>query len=482
MATELAPDTDLMTFADESDLPHETQNSTSPADSDPWQILLVDDEPDVHEVTQIVLRNTHILGHRLAFTCAFSAAEAFELLQQRSFACILLDVVMETDDAGLRLVSRIRDELQDKTTRIILRTGQPGQAPEMTVIDQYDINDYASKTDLTRNRLITSITSALRTYRQIHALEESQLALKDAQQHLEARVAERTAALLKNQDTLKRALLQLKKTQSRMLYSEKMASIGQLAAGVAHEINNPIGFISSNLSTLGKYMKEIDSILDSGQQLMNQLLLELQLSPTLREDTLQLQQQIKDNDLEFILSDITDLLNESHQGVDRVKNIVSTLESFTSNDQQVMEKHDINAMLRSAVEVVIPQFKNKDLLTTSLSPLPQISCMKSELLQSFINLLINAAMATQDNDGKVRVSTHNLDNGWIRINIFDTGCGIDKDDLKRIFDPFFSTRDVGQGTGLGLSIVYNTVVAHHGKIKATSRVGKGTLFRIQLPV
>ncbi|WP_409525393.1 hybrid sensor histidine kinase/response regulator [Nitrincola sp. MINF-07-Sa-05] len=481
MAAELAPDTDLITFADESDLQHETQSSLSSTDTDAWQVLLVDDEPDVHEVTQIVLKDIRLLGHPLAFTSAFSAAEAFKLLQERSFACILLDVVMETEDAGLRLVGRIRDELEDKATRIILRTGQPGQAPEMQVIDQYDINDYASKADLTRNRLITSITSALRTYRQIHALEESQFALQDAQLHLEARVEERTAALLKNQETLKRALLQLKKTQSRMLYSEKMASIGQLAAGVAHEINNPIGFISSNLSTLGKYMQEINSMLEAGQLLVNQLL-EQQITPALRQDTEQLQQQMIDNELDYMLSDIKDLLHESHEGVDRVKNIVSTLESFTSHDQQIMEKHDINALLRSAIEVVLPQFKDSKLLTTSLSPLPQINCMKSELLQSFINLLINAAMATRDNEGKVRISTRDLGNGWIRINFFDTGCGIDKDYLQKIFDPFFTTRDVGQGTGLGLSIVYNTVVAHHGKIKATSRVSKGTLFRIQLPV
>ncbi|WP_151703761.1 ATP-binding protein [Nitrincola alkalilacustris] len=481
MATELAPDTDLITFADEPDLQKETLHTSSSTDAEPWQILLVDDEPDVHEVTRIVLKDVILLGHRVAFTSAYSAAEAFELLQQRSFACILLDVVMETEDAGLRLVSRIRDELQDKTTRIILRTGQPGKAPEMKVVDQYDINDYAAKADLTRNRLITSITSALRTYRQIHSLEESQLALKDARQNLEARVAERTAELVKNQETLKRALLQLKKTQSRMLYSDKMASIGQLAAGVAHEINNPIGFISSNLSTLGKYMIEIDSMLEQGERLVNQILAQ-QISPALRQNTEELQQQMKDNELDFMLSDIKDLLEESHQGVDRVKNIVSTLESFTSHDQQIMEKHDINTLLRSAVEVVSPQFKDSSLLTTSLSPLPQISCMKSELLQTFINLLINAAMATQNNNGKVRVSTRDLGNGWIRINIFDTGCGIDKAYLQKIFDPFFTTRDVGQGTGLGLSIVYNTVVAHHGKIKATSRVGKGTLFRIQLPV
>jgi diguanylate cyclase (GGDEF)-like protein/PAS domain S-box-containing protein len=171
----------------------EAQTRDAPRHGVPWLVLLVDDEPEVHNVTQMVLRDFTFQGRPLRFISAFTAAQARDLLRRaRNVAVCLLDVVMETNTAGLELVRYIRNDLSDHAMRIILRTGQPGHAPEQDVILRYDINDYKAKTELTRGKLVTSMVTALRSYQQVRELENSRLALADLNRTLEARVAERT--------------------------------------------------------------------------------------------------------------------------------------------------------------------------------------------------------------------------------------------------------------------------------------------------
>lgn len=280
--------------------------------------------------------------------------------------------------------------------------------------------------------------------------------------------------LLQNQyKELQQANQELKDAQDQLLQSEKMASIGQLAAGVAHEINNPVGYVSSNINALEGYINELLQLLEQYEQ-QEPLLPESDSKQAL----LEFKQKL---DIGFLKEDLDDLIKESLEGVSRVKKIVQDLKDFSHVDEATWETADLHQGLNSTLNIVHNELKYKAEIIKEYGDIPRVNCLPSQLNQIFMNLLVNAGHAIPDS-GKIFIRSGCQDDDHVWIEIEDTGSGIDPEHLKKIFEPFFTTKEVGKGTGLGLSLAYGIIKKHHGDIQVRSEVGKGTCFRITLPV
>lgn len=271
---------------------------------------------------------------------------------------------------------------------------------------------------------------------------------------------------------LEKAHEELKASQLKILQQEKMASIGQLAAGVAHELNNPMSFISSNLGTLEKYINRLVDFIRA----QSEALKSVQDNTALRK----IDKKRLEVKLDYILEDARILLKESLDGSDRVKKIVHELNSFSRMDEEEYKKADINECIESAITIVWNELKYKSKLEKNYGSLPPTMCYPRQMNQVFVNLLINAVNAIVEK-GVIAIKTWYQD-GFILIDISDTGIGIPGKNLARIFEPFFTTKEAGKGTGLGLSITYEIIQRHKGEITVTSEAGKGTTFTIKIPV
>lgn len=276
---------------------------------------------------------------------------------------------------------------------------------------------------------------------------------------------------VKNKE-LKKAYLELKASQLKILQQEKMASIGQLAAGVAHEINNPMGFISSNLGTLRKYMDKLTEFINMQSEIIKAF-----NSPEYSE---MLKERRKALKLDYIIEDIKDLVGESLDGAERVKKIVQDLKSFSRVDEADYKYADINECIESTLNIAWNELKYKAKVKKEYGVLPQTKCYPQQLNQVVMNLLLNAAQAIEK-QGEIYIKTWG-DNGSIMISVSDTGRGIPPENRDKIFEPFFTTKEVGKGTGLGLSIVYDIVKKHKGEITVESKINMGTTFTVKIPV
>ena len=273
-------------------------------------------------------------------------------------------------------------------------------------------------------------------------------------------------------EQLNNAYEELKATHSQLLQQEKMASIGQLAAGVAHEINNPMGFISSNLGTMEKYLVRLTSFLE-----LQSAGLEESAPAKLREEVAEARRRFK---VDYILGDARALLAESQDGAERVRTIVQNLKSFSRVDEAQASYVDLNDCLESTVTIAWNELKYKTTLVRDYGELPQVKCLPQQMNQVFLNLLVNAAHAIET-QGEVTIRTRHHEDR-VTVAVHDTGCGIPEAIKNRIFEPFFTTKEVGKGTGLGLSISYDIIKKHGGSIAVESSAGTGTTFTITLPV
>jgi len=274
------------------------------------------------------------------------------------------------------------------------------------------------------------------------------------------------------QQHLKEAVSKLDAAQGQLLQADKMASIGQLAAGVAHEINNPIGYVYSNLTTLDRYVSDLMQLLNRYEQLEA-----AQPDTPNLEDVRQYKTAI---DLNYLRSDLPALMSESQEGISRVKKIVQDLKDFSHVDEAEWLWTDLRHGLDSTLNIVHNELKTKVEIVRQYGNIPEVQCIASQINQVFMNLLVNASHAIETK-GTITIETGSQnDEVWVKIS--DTGCGISKENLLRIFDAFFTTKPVGKGTGLGLSLSYSIVKRHHGRIEVDSEVGKGTSFTVHLPV
>lgn len=266
----------------------------------------------------------------------------------------------------------------------------------------------------------------------------------------------------------------LEEAHNQLLQSEKMASIGQLAAGIAHELNNPIGFVHSNLGTLDGYVRDLMEIIDAYDELATT---EATASPLFGK----VRQLREERDFNYIREDIGQLMHESKDGLSRVRKIVLDLKSFAHAGGQDWEWADLHQGLDSTLNIVWNEIKYKSKVVKEYGDLPKVNCMISQLNQVFMNLLVNASHAIEA-QGTITLRTACLNDTEVCIEVSDTGKGIAPEHLTRVFEPFFTTKAVGKGTGLGLSLSYGIVQKHHGRIEVESTVGQGTTFRVIIPI
>ena len=590
----------------------------------PWQVLLVDDEPDMHAVLRLALHGVVVEGRALQLTTAGSADEAkLRLEQAPDTALILLDVVMETECAGLDLVRHIRQGLGNHHVQILRVTGQPGYAPQRDVVIHNEINGYRLKSELTADNVVVSVCTALRAVQAMEALEHERArlqaqtrALEQQRQHLaryqhylqrlvqvrsealeassrhlsetqfamdragiaiawndlatglflyvndeacrqlgypreellaltvadvnpmfpierwrqveellgesdhmppvqtvhrrkdgseypaeitvyvrrsadhdcliifcsditerrqaECEAQEHLQALTSSHRALEETNAKLTQAHTQLLQSEKMASLGLLAAGVAHEINNPIGFVKSNLRSLAEYTADFQKVLDAYAEAEARL-------PAQAAAFAEVRRLADEIDLPYVSEDLRALLSESTSGLERVAKIVQDLKDFSRLDsEQDWALEDIHQGLESTLNVIWNHLKYTCEVRREYGTLPPVECRLSQLNQIFLNLLVNAAQAIEKRGTIVIRTGQQGDEVWIEVR--DTGRGIAPENLQRIFDPFFTTKPVGQGTGLGLSISYSIVQKHHGRIEAESVPGQGSCLRVWLPV
>ncbi|MDD2709461.1 MAG: ATP-binding protein [Verrucomicrobiae bacterium] len=311
-------------------------------------------------------------------------------------------------------------------------------------------------------------------------LSEKNRLLEEKEKKLAAEILERERI----QQIVEKSLAELEEThailrehQSQLIQSEKMASLGQLAAGVAHEINNPVGFVMSNFSTLTGYVNTMKELL----ALHGALADAIRTGDDNRRQSLlnQICQLEAKEDLSYILKDIDSLLKESLDGANRVREIVQDLKTFVRLDEAEIKEAGINEELETTLNLIWNELKYKCEIRKKYGPLPPLRCHPGQLNQVFMNLLVNAAQAIPEK-GVITIET-SATNENISVKILDTGGGIPPENIPMLFTPFFTTKPVGKGTGLGLSISYGIVKKHGGSIQVESIQGKGTTFTVLLP-
>ncbi|MEP2652131.1 MAG: ATP-binding protein [Paraglaciecola sp.] len=304
--------------------------------------------------------------------------------------------------------------------------------------------------------------------------ETYQNELEVLNQTLERNVQERTSLLFERNTQLEQSNQDLHEAQQQLVQAEKMASVGQLAAGVAHEINNPISFVTSNLNSLRSY---IDSYRQLSEQVVTLLSDEHVNINSIHIQNLQKTHKI--NDFCFLNDDTKDLLNESIEGLTRVKNIVKDLKQFSRADSDDKQWFDINNCITTTLNMVNNQLKYHCTIEKNLNPVPKVLINVGKIIQVLTNLFINAGQAIHEN-GKITVSTR-YHNNCVIVSIEDNGSGIEPRYIDKLFDPFFTTKEEGVGTGLGLSISYGIINDHNGELTVSSEINKGSCFCIILP-
>jgi two-component system NtrC family sensor kinase len=379
-----------------------------------------------------------------------------------------------------RGAARMRGEIVPShyELRIMTKSGEERWADVTAAFFQFEGAPAVLRTyvDITQRKVAEQ---ALRSYQaQLERLVEERTAeLGDANRRLEEDVSRRERAeveLQRRNAELTEVNQRLSMAQEQLLQSEKMASIGQLAAGVAHEINNPIGYVNSNLSSLEGYCKQVFEMLDV-YEVAEPSISDAKLSARIaavKEET----------DLRFVREDIAAVMVESREGITRVKKIVQDLKDFSRVDaRQEWQLVNLHEGIDSTLNIVSNEIKYKADVVREYGELPEIECLSSQLNQVVMNLLVNAAHAIGEKRGRITIRTGcEGEEAWFEVA--DNGAGIPAEVQSRIFDPFFTTKPIGKGTGLGLSLSYGIVQKHHGRFEVHSEPGHGATFRVWLPI
>ena len=282
-------------------------------------------------------------------------------------------------------------------------------------------------------------------------------------------------------EEVKHAYEELKESESQLVQSEKMASLGQLMAGVAHEINTPLGYISSNVDTIRLNMGELDSILSSVDAISAEIASKQPDKKKLGLTLKRLVQSYREMRNRETLNEIEGLLKDSSYGLNEISELVGSLKDFSRLDRSIAAEADIHIGLNATIKICSNAIGQRQLVRDYDPKLPRVECLPAQLNQVFMNILTNASQATSEETGVIKITTKAEDQG-IEITFEDNGKGMDAHTLEHIYDPFYTTKEVGEGTGLGMSISYKIIKSHGGEIITESEVGKGTRMTIQLPL
>jgi len=420
-----------------------------------WLIGQVRDESQTEEKMLAYARE--IGADEASFMKAFREVPAMSRMQFERIAKALFTIANQLSSSAYQNIQQARF------------ITERNNAEELLHVKAAELEEEVAERQMAQESLQEQ---AVRLEEEIEKRQEAQDELEQLNENLEQRVLERTAELSQRNAEVQQAYDELKKVQAQLLQQDKMASIGQLAAGVAHEINNPMGYIISNLGSLGKYVEKLTAYLDADEKMLSGC------DPAIRQQAAQERQKYK---IGHICSDMPNLIAESSDGAERVRQIVQHLKSFSRVDGTEFSNADINEGLESTLSIAWNELKYKVTVNKEYGSLPRVWCNLGQLNQVFLNILVNAAHAIEDH-GEIGITTWE-ENGFVKIAISDTGSGIPPENMTRIFDPFFTTKEVGKGTGLGLSIAYDIVVNKHwGNITVTSELGIGTTFCIELPL
>jgi PAS domain S-box-containing protein len=318
---------------------------------------------------------------------------------------------------------------------------------------------------------------AVSIVRNITALKRAEESLRHKEEELRRHRDSLEELVRTRTEKLRMATLELEDQQAQLIQAEKMASLGQMAAGVAHEINNPVSYVMSNLGTLDEYISVLTPLLQLQRELMDS---QEPGAEGAREELLARMRELwKQGDLEFILGDMPEMIQESQAGTRRIQEIAQGLRSFAREDSGAPQPVDVNAELSSTLKMVWNELKYKCEVKRDFGPLPPVSFHPTQLAQVFTNLLVNAAQAIETR-GEIRIRTRHEGNDVV-VEISDTGKGMTPETLSKLFTPFFTTKPRGQGTGLGLSVSYGIITRHKGRIDVQSEPGKGSTFILRLP-
>lgn len=395
-------------------------------------ILIAEDDVVSRKFLQKMLEE---FGHTVI--AAEDGRKAWQLFKENKVKIVITDWMMPEMD-GIALCEKIRHEEQSDYVYVIILTARDGSSDTVKGLDA-GADDF-----ITKPIDPEELKARIRVGQRIFQLEDAH-----------------------------------KKASSQLLQSEKMASVGQLAAGIAHEINNPIGFVGSNLKSLSDYQGDINRLIEQYRKLVRDLKENEKYPSSVSEQVRTIASLEAEMDVDFIIGDVPDLIEESREGIERIKKIVIDLKDFAHPGEDKLEALDINQGIESTLNVVRNELKYKATVEKQYGEIPLVQGYPQQLNQVFMNIFVNAAQA-MENMGVIKIETKSTD-GFAEILISDTGSGISKESIPKLFDPFFTTKEVGKGTGLGLHVAYDIIQKHNGSIDVHSEVGKGTTFRIRIP-
>ena len=315
---------------------------------------------------------------------------------------------------------------------------------------------------------------AYRVYQSAAEIRSVNLQLKEANEGLERRVAERTSELTQ-------ALAKLKESEAMLIQSEKMSSLGQMVAGIAHEVNTPLAYVKSSLEAVRGGLADTARLADQVEKLIALVGSESPDEAQLAERFAAVQELVAGLLQGGALAQVDTLVKDGLYGIAQISDIVTSLKDFSRLDRAKVADFDLNGGIESALTIGRNHLKHRT-VKKLFGQIPKVSCSPSQINQVFLNLLTNAAQATPDSGGAITVRTMLRDPEHVAVEVIDNGHGIPPDVLKKIFDPFFTTKEVGKATGLGLAISYKIIESHGGRIQVASEVGKGTRFTVILPV
>lgn len=429
-----------------------------------WNLLIADDDEEVHKVTKFALKNYLFEDKGLAFYHAYSVEETKKILHEKNdIAILLLDVAMEEKNAGLRIIEYVRQELNNRILRIILRTGQPGTASEEHVMMKYDINDYLAKTEITEMKFFSSITTSLRSYNDLLLIEEYS-------KRLEEKVASRTEELEQLNATLEKrieeGIAEQKKlanekmqTEEMLVYHQKMASLGEMVAGFSHEINTPLGISVTAASSLSESVKGLKKKFLEGKMKKSEF------------------EHFMDNTVEYS----TIILSNIQRASDLVKSM-----KHIAVDQSSEQTRQF--FLKPYIDEIILSLKPKLKRTPHKIYIdcPEALELQTEpgaISQVLTNLIMNSLIHAFDSAtaGRITIDVEEK-NEMVHISYSDDGKGMPEEVLEHIYDPYFTTKKNEGGSGLGMHLIKEIVTEHlKGTIEVSSQLGSGTTFAIRFP-